>query len=811
MCVGLSVSYYNAMPDFEYLGLCPELLRSCEEQRWNLPTPVQDEAIPLILGGGDVMVAAETGSGKTAAFALPILQVTYETMVARRSSSKSAPQAKKAAAAAAAAPPARKIKLNVDDRDPLFAIDPSGLVCQSRHEKNWNGCRATVGTTGGKVYYEARCEDEGICRVGWSTLAGKFNLGTCKNGWGFGGTGMKSNGRKFEKYGVAYTKGDVVGVFLDLESKNNRTVSFSVNGKKHGVAYKLTNPKLTGPFFPACVLKNAEMTFNFGATRFAFPPDAKSGYVGLMQNGASGLVSNEADGGSGGNGGNGGGDLKDNGNNGPMALVIEPTRDLAEQTHKAFVKCSKFFRQPTLNSCLICGGSNASKQIQALRSNNVNIVTGTPGRVADMVKSGKLKLHDIRFFVMDEADQICGDKEGLETIMKIFSKLPKKTAEGTRLQVSFFSATLHGKDIKRLSEQLCFQPTWVDLKGEDSVPETVHHFALDVAPGSFLGRGKGGGKKKKGIQGKGGEEEKFTDGVHAKDNAGKVPGNSNESKSEHIKRAKYRALRHLIDNLKMDQCLIFCRTNVDCDNLEKYLIQIGGGGRGFSGKFESGKENPYSCVVVAGFRQQQERRQNLQAFKDGDVRFLICTDVAARGIDINGLPFVINFTLPDKTENYIHRIGRVGRAGKLGLAISLVGTMKEKVWYHANCKNRGRGCTNTNLVSKRGCCIWYDEPTLFKDVEKRVGHKIERELPKLNLEQYGEEKKETAGKRSEHIERIRPAVQELDQIAKSAQIQWLQMGALFDGIALKHNKQKKPKVTPQKRKKPHSNARKGKH
>ena len=59
-----------------------------------------------------------------------------------------------------------------------------------------------------------------------------------------------------------------------------------------------------------------------------------------------------------------------------------------------------------------------------------------------------------------------------------------------------------------------------------------------------------------------------------------------------------------------------------------------------------------------------------------------------------------------------------------------------------------------------------------------------------------EEKKETAGKRSEHIERIRPAVQELDQIAKSAQIQWLQMGALFDGIALKHNKQKKPKVTP---------------
>jgi ATP-dependent RNA helicase DDX1 len=68
----------------------------------------------------------------------------------------------------------------------------------------------------------------------------------------------------------------------------------------------------------------------------------------------------------------------------------------------------------------------------------------------------------------------------------------------------------------------------------------------------------------------------------------------------------------------------------------------------------------------------QDRRKNLEAFKDGDVRFLICTDVAARGIDIRGLPFVVNMTLPDNAEQYIHRIGRVGRAEKLGLAISLV-------------------------------------------------------------------------------------------------------------------------------------------
>ena len=65
--------------------------------------------------------------------------------------------------------------------------------------------------------------------------------------------------------------------------------------------------------------------------------------------------------------------------------------------------------------------------------------------------------------------------------------------------------------------------------------------------------------------------------------------------------------------------------------------------------------------------------------QDGEVRFLICTDVAARGIDIHGIPYVINMTLPDDKQNYIHRIGRVGRRERMGLAISLVSKVKEKV------------------------------------------------------------------------------------------------------------------------------------
>ena len=101
----------------------------------------------------------------------------------------------------------------------------------------------------------------------------------------------------------------------------------------------------------------------------------------------------------------------------------------------------------------------------------------------------------------------------------------------------------------------------------------------------------------------------ITDGVHARDRV--KDGNSDVELSEGIKRLKPHMLVQLIESFNMDQCLIFCRTNLDCDNLAKYLTQLGGG-RGYTGKMESGKENPYSCVVVGGFKSSQERKANLK-------------------------------------------------------------------------------------------------------------------------------------------------------------------------------------------------------
>jgi ATP-dependent RNA helicase DDX1 len=149
----------------------------------------------------------------------------------------------------------------------------------------------------------------------------------------------------------------------------------------------------------------------------------------------------------------------------------------------------------------------------------------------------------------------------------------------------------------------------------------------------------------------------------------------------------------------------------------------------------------------------RERSAALEGFKNGEIRFLICTDVAARGIDIKELPYVISttlppshsvcgacvcgvcvravelselcvastdVTLPDKSEDYIHRVGRVGRADRLGMAISIVARGKEKVWFH-QCKSRGSGCQDVRLVEEGGCGLWFDEPTYFAAIQKRLG------------------------------------------------------------------------------------------
>ncbi|KFG49010.1 putative ATP-dependent RNA helicase DDX1, partial [Toxoplasma gondii FOU] len=89
------------------------------------------------------------------------------------------------------------------------------------------------------------------------------------------------------------------------------------------------------------------------------------------------------------------------------------------------------------------------------------------------------------------------------------------------------------------------------------------------------------------------------------------------------------------------------------------------------------------------------------------------------------LPFLIMTTLPDDPDLFFHRVGRVGRADRMGLAICLAATSPEQMWFH-RCANRGQGCRNTRLVKEGGCTIWYDETACLKAIEDRVGGPLPR-------------------------------------------------------------------------------------
>jgi len=320
-----------------------------------------------------------------------------------------------------------------------------------------------------------------------------------------------------------------------------------------------------------------------------------------------------------------------------------------------------------------------------------------------LISTGQLSLKQCRFFVLDEADGLL--KQGYEGfINRVHGQIPKVTSDGRRLQMVVCSATLHAFEVKKMAEKLMYFPTWVDLKGQDAVPETVHHVVVGVDPRTD--REWANYKQKI-----------YTDGVHASDRTG--PGiSSPENFSEAVKIMKAEYCVRAIREHKMDYGIIFCRTKLDCDNMERFLNFIGGG-----------KDNnkQFSCVCLHGDRKPHERKSNLEKFKNKQVRFLICTDVAARGIDVGGLPFMINVTLPDEKSNYVHRIGRVGRAERMGLAISLVAAVPEKVWYHGQwCPSRGNNCSNTRLTDQKGCCIWYNEPQYLADIEEHLGVTIQQ-------------------------------------------------------------------------------------
>jgi ATP-dependent RNA helicase RhlE len=269
-------------------------------------------------------------------------------------------------------------------------------------------------------------------------------------------------------------------------------------------------------------------------------------------------------------------------------LVLSPTRELSGQILDSF---RAYGRHLGITSTLTIGGVSMGNQVRSLL-NGVDVLVATPGRLLDLVQSNAVRLGQVEFLVLDEADRML-DMGFIHDIRKIVAKLPSAR------QTLFFSATMP-QAIAELAQVMLRDPVRVAVTPVASTVDTVAQRVIHV------------------------------------DRAGKAA-----------------ALADLLQREPVDRALVFTRTKHGADKVVRGLAKAG-----------------ISAQAIHGNKSQSQRERVLAAFRAGEVRTLIATDIAARGIDVDGISHVFNYDLPDVPESYVHRIGRTARAGATGIAIS---------------------------------------------------------------------------------------------------------------------------------------------
>ncbi|MBI9083176.1 MAG: DEAD/DEAH box helicase [Desulfobacterales bacterium] len=271
------------------------------------------------------------------------------------------------------------------------------------------------------------------------------------------------------------------------------------------------------------------------------------------------------------------------------ALIIAPTRELAEQIHESIETLG---RQTGVRSISIYGGVGINPQIQKLRQGPA-IVVACPGRLLDHLGRGTVDLSNLEMLVIDEADQMF-DMGFFPDIRRILGHVPKQR------QTLFFSATMPDP-IHLLAKDVLRDPVTIRI-GIQAPADTVSHALYPVA--------------------------------------------------QHLKTA---LLMKLLGQTDTNSVLVFTRTKHRAKMLDRKLTAAG-----------------YEAASLQGNLSQNRRQAALSGFKEGRVRILVATDIAARGIDVTRVSHVINYDVPSTPEAYIHRIGRTGRASETGEAFTLV-------------------------------------------------------------------------------------------------------------------------------------------
>ncbi|MBW2982419.1 DEAD/DEAH box helicase [Candidatus Woesearchaeota archaeon] len=273
---------------------------------------------------------------------------------------------------------------------------------------------------------------------------------------------------------------------------------------------------------------------------------------------------------------------------GIQAVVLTPTRELAEQVAKSLIKFSKYLH---LNIVPIYGGVSINPQIDKLR--DADVVVATPGRMLDHLQRRTMDLKNVKILVLDEADRMF-DMGFIDDIRRIISQCPRKR------QTLLFSATIT-REVIDLSRQYMNNPVKISVTSYVD-PKKLKQIYYDV-----------------------------------------------DDKS------KFSLLVYLLKKEKAKLVMVFCNTIKNTDFVAKNL-----------------KANGINAIAIHGNFSQNRRNEAIEKFHSQDVNVLVCTDVAARGLDIKGVSHIYNYDIPKESKQYIHRIGRTARAGEEGIAINIL-------------------------------------------------------------------------------------------------------------------------------------------
>ncbi|MDR7856514.1 DEAD/DEAH box helicase [Tissierella sp.] len=282
--------------------------------------------------------------------------------------------------------------------------------------------------------------------------------------------------------------------------------------------------------------------------------------------------------------------------NKPQALIITPTRELAMQVREDFFNIGRFKR---LKALAVYGKAPIYNQERELKQ-KTHIVIGTPGRIIDHIERGSFDTSNIKYLVIDEADEMF-NMGFLEQVETIIDSLPKERT------TMLFSATMPST-VEFLSSNHMKDPVYVDIEAQNLTVDRIIQERYIV--------------------------------------------NEND---------KIELLKDITIIENPDSCIIFCNTR---EKVDEVYIEI--------------KRANYSCDKIHGGMEQKDRTKVMESFKQGYFRYLVATDVAARGIDVDNITHVINYDIPRETESYVHRIGRTGRVNSTGKAISFLTGQEER-------------------------------------------------------------------------------------------------------------------------------------